>query len=189
MKPSWNCSQLSLISEGGYGHGWWGGSEQARRGFDFDVGRIRSQAGIGANGLFPRVGSVNRGSLRPHSDCPCHEVIHQFVKAGLSAQMLGPRTQPVAREPSAYAQLSSLFVGHKPMVRLLLFRCADVARYRLPDHSNSSSPRSLPAVSANPGLAQSPACRAGSAFRVKRRKPDWSSLGSTFLYFIACLGE
>src|ERR1035441_10393906 len=83
------------------------------------------------------------------------------MKAGLSAQVLGAWAQPVARAPSAQAQLSSLFIGHKPVVGLLLFRCADVARYRLPDHRNSSSPHSLPAVSSNPGVAPFP-CMAGA---------------------------
>jgi hypothetical protein len=35
-------------------------------------------------------------------------------------------------------------LSHKPVVRLLLLRSADVARYRLPDHPISPSPLSFP---------------------------------------------
>jgi hypothetical protein len=35
-----------------------------------------------------------------------------------------------------------MFIGHKPVVRLLLLRSADVARYRLPDHPVSPCPHS-----------------------------------------------
>ena len=89
--------------------------------------------------------------------------------------MLRARTQPVARAPSADAQLSSLVVGHKPVVRLLLLRSADVARYRLPDHRISPSPHSLSAAHAIPcfsALAVAPA----DADPAIRAATDWSSL-------------
>jgi hypothetical protein len=52
--------------------------------------------------------------------------------------MLIPWEQPVARIPPAHPQFLSLVIGHKPVVRLLLLRSADVARYCLPDHRISS---------------------------------------------------
>src|ERR1035437_9980768 len=56
--------------------------------------------------------------------------------------MLKTRAQPVARVPPAHPQLLSLVIGHKPVVRLLLLRSADVARYSLPDHRISPCPHS-----------------------------------------------
>jgi len=57
------------------------------------------------------------------------------VQAGLPAQVFRPRPHPVPRFPPAQPKLASLVIRHKPVVGLLLFRSADVARYRLPDHS------------------------------------------------------
>ena len=56
-----------------------------------------------------------------------------------------PGAQPVARVPTADAQLSTLFVSDEPVVGLFLFRCANVARYGLPDHRNPPSPRNVSA--------------------------------------------
>ncbi len=116
--------------------------QQPRGRFDFHMIRTRSQAGIRGHGARLRVVFV-RSRLHTHRHGPCHEVVHQLVQAGLSAQMLRPWTRPVARVPAAYAQFPTLVIGHKPVVRLLLFRSADVARYRLPDHRISPSPHSL----------------------------------------------
>jgi hypothetical protein len=46
--------------------------------------------------------------LHPHRNRPGHEFIHQFVEAGLSAQMFHPGTEAVARVPSTETQLSTL---------------------------------------------------------------------------------
>src|ERR1035437_302539 len=54
--------------------------------------------------------------------------------------------QPVARVPPAHPQFPSLVISHKPVVRLLLLRSADVTRYRLPDHRISPCPHSLSAA-------------------------------------------
>jgi hypothetical protein len=56
-----------------------------------------------------------------------HEFVHQLVQAGLPAQVLHAGAQPVARVPPAQPQFSALLGSNKPMVVLLLFRCADVA--------------------------------------------------------------
>lgn len=106
---------------------------QSRRRLHLDVSCTRCQTCIHARHTLV---SLNSLSHRPaaHRNRLCHELIHQLVQACLPAQMFRSRTQPIAREPSANPQLSTLLVCHKPVVRLLLFRSADVARYCLPDH-------------------------------------------------------
>jgi hypothetical protein len=77
---------------------------------------------------------------------PGYEIIDQLMQAGLTAEMLGPWTQPVARIQPAHPQLSALVIGHIPVVGLLLLGSADVARYCLPDHRISLSPHSRSAA-------------------------------------------
>jgi len=58
---------------------------------------------------------------------PRHVVVNQFVQACLASQMLRARPQPVARVPPADSKLSTLLVGHEPVVGLLLLVSANVA--------------------------------------------------------------
>lgn len=107
------------------------------------IGRGQRETGVGGQRCAFH-GFLREAGRCAHFDRPGHEFIHEFVQAGLAAQMLHPRPQPVARVPPAQAKLSSLLKRHKPMDRQLLLRCADVARYCLPDQCVSpSSPNSL----------------------------------------------
>jgi hypothetical protein len=82
-----------------------------------------------------------------------------------------------------------LLIGYKPVVGLLLLRCADVARYRLPNHRNPPIPQNVSTASSIPDLAPGVAWRADSVFPQPRMQPGSSSLGIVFPYFIAHPGE
>jgi hypothetical protein len=111
--------------------------------------------------------------------------------------MLRPRAQPVTRVPPAHPQLLSLVIGHKPVVRLLLLRSADVARYCLPDHRISPYPHSPPAAGPIPVFPLIPmrqtiskshepsTSHEPSNCRKPGRRTPWSTLGGVYLYFIA----
>ncbi len=102
------------------------------------------------------VRSVVRGVLRKIKfiwarldaprDCIGHELIDELVQAGLTAQVLGAGTQPVARTPTGNPQLAPLVVRYEPMIRLSLFTSANVARYCLPDHQFPPVRTVVPAV-------------------------------------------
>jgi hypothetical protein len=88
--------------------------------------------------------------LRFLTDSPRHIVVNQFVQTSLAAQVPGSGSQTIAGTPSGYPQFSALFVGYKPVVSLLLFIPAYVARNRLPDHLNPSSTRSVAGFAVDP---------------------------------------
>jgi len=146
-----------------------GRGEQPRGMLGFPIRRVRRQARIGGPSRGFHVRLLCRARLWPDRQGLGHEVVYQLVQAGLSAQMLRPRPEPVARVPPAHPQFSALVIGHKPVVRLLLFSSADVARYRLPDHRISPSPHSLPAAwpipFPPPHLSRAPDSGSGKEFR------------------------
>lgn len=64
-----------------------------------------------------------------------HQVLaDQFVHAGLSAEMPGPRQEYMERVPPTYAQFSGLLADKKPMIGLALFDSADITRDGLLNH-------------------------------------------------------
>jgi hypothetical protein len=109
------------------GRNWRKARRLARR-----VGGFRSQARIRSRER--RCRRIRFRGLRPDRNGAGHEIDHQLVHAGLAAQVLCLRTRAVTRTPSAEPQLRTLLIGHKPVVRLALFRPANVARDCLPDH-------------------------------------------------------
>lgn len=105
---------------------------QSRRRLGLSIGRFRCKAGIRAGNLLASL--IRRDGLRTNGDGSGHELVDQLMQADLSAQVLGPWPQAVARGPSGDAQLAILFMCYKPVVGLLLFAGAYVARNCLPDH-------------------------------------------------------
>ena len=165
------------------GHGWQRRGYQTSGRLYFLMRAVRGKAGIGGGGLVLDRNILCGARWDAHGKGSCHEFVHQLVEAGLPAQMLHPRTQAIARVPAADAQLSALLRGNKPVVGLFLFRCANVTRYCLPDHSISPSPHSVPACSIrsahrrpplNGGLNRTPMNR--QAIRLEN---PWESPSST----------
>ncbi len=176
VRPSRHRHQFSLNLERRCGRRRCLRGNHPRRRLQIHIGRFRNQAGVHANCMLLQLCNLRRGSRPSHSNRFRHEFVYQLVQAGLPAQMFRSRTQPVARLPSAHPQFAPLFIGNEPMVRLLLLRCADVARYCLPDHRISPSPHSLSAASSFPVPAPVVSTRANQAFRRPRRLSEWSSL-------------
>jgi len=129
---------------------------------------------------------LGQARLHAHRNRPGHELIHEFVQAGLPAKMLHAGTKPSARTKSAYTQLTSLLQNNEPVVRLSLLRCTDVARNRLPDHRISPCPRSLPAV-LNDSVPSLQSIRT-----IERRRSSeqshWKSLGNRPCSISSCVG-
>jgi len=96
--------------------------------------------------------------------------------------MFHSRAEAIARVPSADAQLPTLLKGNKPVVGLPFFRCADVTRYRLPDHCISPYPHSLAAaLNGTFGRLSAPHCdgnmapQAGLAIQLDNLDTSWNS--------------
>ena len=138
LRPRRQGDHFALRARRGHAQNRCGRWNQARG--RFDIGRCNSsisgsgcEASVGCNGRLLPVALV---ICRPGwaRDGFRHKLVHQLVQAGLPAEMLGSSAQAVTRRPTAYAQLSRLLVGNKPMISLPLLRSANVARNGLPDH-------------------------------------------------------
>jgi len=140
--------------------------------------RIRSRSMLLRNAVFRRLRWPRRERSR-------HELVHQLMQADLPAQVFHSGAQAVARVPAAYAQFPRLLRSHKPMVRLLLFRCANVTRYCLPDHC--IPPKAAPSRRGVKCLARSFPSTAGAMILTPQPEPAnpigivWESPLSIFI--------
>jgi len=99
----------------------------------------RCEAGISARSSDAGRRSSERGFLSVRNrgwpiERPGDEFIHQFVQAGLPAQVPRLRTQAITGVSTTPAQLPALVVGDEPMVGELFFSAANITRDGLADH-------------------------------------------------------